>query len=52
MNCGERCAGIGVKSGSFGDVTSVIVFGVLLSPIDFVDNVIECCSRISFPDIS
>ena len=40
MNCGERCAGIGVKFGSFGNVTNIIVYVVLLFPIDLVVNII------------
>lgn len=52
MNHWERCASVGVKSGSFSDVIHVIACGFLLSRVDLVDVIIQCGSRISSPDMS
>lgn len=52
MNHGERCASIGVKSGSFSDVIHVIALGLPLSGVDLVDDIIQCSSRLVSPDMS
>lgn len=41
-----------MKSGSFGDVTTVVARGLLLCQVDLVDDIIECSSRLSSPGMS